>query len=244
MPRRVTLSTPIRTTITQELQTLANPERATQQQAYMKSTMPYAGLTAPTLRSMSKAVFKAHPIEDENAWQSTIEDLWRNAEVREMRYCAIDLLLVPRYRKLWLTPATLGLIREMVETGAWWDYVDNLASNAVGDLLRHYPDTLFPELTGWSRDPHLWVRRTAILSQLKFKKETNQEFLFEAIEGSIEDKDFFARKAIGWALRQYSRTAPDAVIDYIERNKSRLSPLSKREGLRILVKQGLIDGPT
>ena len=132
----------------------------------------------------------------------------------------------------------------MVETGAWWDYVDNLASNAVGDLLHHYPDTLFPELTGWSRDPHLWVRRIAILSQLKFKTDTNQDFLFEAIEGSIEDKDFFARKAIGWALRQYSRSAPDAVIDYIERNKSRLSPLSKREGLRILVKQGLIDGAT
>ncbi len=242
MPRRVTSSTPIRAAITQELRTLANPERAAQQQAYMKSTMPYAGLTAPTLRSVSKAVFKAHPLEDASIWQSTIEDLWRNAEVRELRYCAIDLLLVPRYRKLWLTPERLGLIREMIETGAWWDFVDNLASNAVGDLLRRYPDTMFPELTQWARDPHLWVRRTAILAQLKFNTHTNQTFLFEAIEGSIDDRDFFARKAIGWALRQYSRTAPDAVIDYIERNKSRLSPLSKREGLRILVKQGMTDG--
>jgi 3-methyladenine DNA glycosylase AlkD len=238
MPRRVTSPTPIRAAIAQELQALANPERAVQQQAYMKSTMPYAGLTAPILRNMSKTVFTALPIQDDGVWQSTIEDLWRNAEFREMRYCAIDLLLLPRYRKAWLTPSKLGVIREMVETGAWWDYVDNLASNAVGDLLRRYPDVMFAELREWAQDSHLWVRRSAILAQLKFNADTNEAFLFEAIEGSIEDRDFFARKAIGWALRQYSRTAPDAVIDYIERNRSRMSPLSRREGSRILVKQG------
>ena len=211
-----------------------------QQQAYMKSSMAYAGVMASPLRALCTTVFSAHPIDNAEQWHGTIADLWRNAAVRETRYAAIELLLLARYRKQWLTPDTLALIREMIETGAWWDYVDTLASNAVGDLLRRYPHDLYPELRLWATDPNLWVRRTAILSQLKFNEQTDVEFLFEAIEGSITDRDFFARKAIGWALRQYSRTAPKVVVDYIERNKFRLSPLSKREGLKFLLKDGSI----
>lgn len=240
MSLRTTSTTSIRRAFVQQLQTLANPERATQQQAYMKSSMPYAGVMASPLRTLCKGVFAAHPIDNAEQWHRTIADLWRNATVRETRYAAIELLLLDRYRKQWLTTDTLALIREMIETGAWWDFVDTLASNAVGDLLRRYPDEMFPELRCWVTDPNLWVRRTTILSQLKLKEKTDVNFLFEAIEGSIEDRDFFARKAIGWALRQHSRTAPELVIDYIERNKSRLSPLSKREGLKLLLKDGSI----
>ncbi len=240
MSLRTTSTTSIRHAFVQQLQTLANPARATQQQAYMKSSMPYAGVMASPLRTLCKTVFATHAIDSTEQWHSTIADLWRNAVVRETRYAAIELLLLARYQKRWSTPDTLPLIREMIETGAWWDYVDTLASNAVGDLLRRYPDEIFPELRRWTTDPNLWIRRTAILSQLKFKEETDVDFLFAAIEGSIEDRDFFARKAIGWALRQHSRTAPELVIDYIERNKSRLSPLSKREGLKLLLKDGSI----
>ncbi len=157
-----------------------------------------------------------------------------------MRYAAIELLLFAKYRKKWLTPDTVPLVREMIETGPWWDFVDSLAINGMGHLLKHYPDRIMPLLKAWAHDENLWIRRTAILSQLKFKADTDEAFLFEAIEGSIADNDFFARKAIGWALREYSKTAPDAVVRYVEANRDRLSPLSKREGLKVLLKQGYV----
>ena len=96
----------------------------------------------------------------------------------------------------------------------------------------------------WAKDEHLWVRRTAILSQLKFKLATDEVLLFAAIEHSTPDKDFFARKAIGWALREYSRTKPQTVIDYVRAHQQQLSGLSQREALRLLVKQGVINKPS
>ena len=129
----------------------------------------------------------------------------------------------------------------MIETGAWWDFVDALATNHVGKLLKQYEQAIKPELETWINDPDLWVRRTTILVQLKYKAETDLNFLDRAIQGSADDPDFFARKAIGWALRELSKTNPTWVINYVEKHQNNLSPLSKREGLRILKKQGLID---
>ena len=116
-----------------------------------------------------------------------------------------------------------------------------LASNHVGALLRSHPQIIKPELREWATDDHLWVRRTAILSQLKFRKEVDKDFLFYCIEQSLHDNDFFARKAIGWALREYAKYDAQAVIDYVTKNASRLSPLSKREACRIMIKQGLLE---
>jgi 3-methyladenine DNA glycosylase AlkD len=224
-----------------ELKTLAEPERAAQQQAYMKSEMPYLGIQAAELRRTAKHVFRDHPLATQVEWHDEIAKLWRTARFREYRYASIELMAVPRYKKAWLDLSTLPLIREMIETGAWWDYVDVLAVHHVGALLKSEPASMYKTLRTWSHDPHLWIRRTAILAQLKFATEVNVEFLEYAIEGSIEDKDFFARKAIGWVLREYSRTDPDYVIDYVTSNKSRLSGLSKREALRLVIKRGLID---
>ena len=158
-----------------------------------------------------------------------------------MRYAAVELLLLERYKTAWLTPDTLPLLRELVESGAWWDYVDRLAIDGVGHLLRRYPDEIKPVLRQWAIDDNVWIRRCAILAQLKFKADTDTALMWECIEGSIADNNFFARKAIGWALREYSKTAPDQVIQYVQTNRARLSPLSKREGLKVLLKKGRVD---
>ena len=241
MSRRRNTESALTATIARELETLADPERAVQQQAYMKSAMPYAGIGATPLRQLCRRVFKAQPPADADAWLDAAADLWRKATVREMRYAAIELLNMPRFKKAWLSPDAVPLIREMVETGAWWDYVDNLAGNVMGDLLRRFPDQITPLLYAWAEDDHLWVRRTAILAQLKFHEATDEALLVHAIEGSLHDKDFFARKAIGWALRQHSRTNPQMVIDYVNEHRDVLSPLSKREALKLLLKDGTVD---
>ena len=126
----------------------------------------------------------------------------------------------------------------MIKDGAWWDYVDALAINHVGKLLRGFANEIKPILESWAVDQDTWIRRSAILAQLKFKAETDLTFLDRAIQGSINDPDFFARKAIGWALRELSKTNPDWVIEYTRVHADALSPLSLREGLRILKKQG------
>ena len=223
------------------LETLGDPNRAAQQQAYMKSAIPFAGVAAPELRKLVRATFSENPPQDQKQWLAVADEIWRTAIYREERHVAIELLAIPRFQKAWLDPTCLPALRHMIETGAWWDFVDALATNHVGKLLKQYEQAIKPELETWINDPDLWVRRTTILAQLKYKAETDLNFLDRAIQGSIDDPDFFARKAIGWSLRELSKTNPPWVINYVDKHQNNLSPLSKREGLRILKKQGLID---
>lgn len=224
----------------------ADPERARAQQAYMKSAMAYHGIPTPDMRAICRQVFRDHPLDDAATWRDTVLELWRKARYREERYAALELLGFKAYRG-YLTPAMVDTLEEFIITGAWWDYVDGIAANLVGRLLAAYPDQITPVLRRWSTSEDLWLRRSAILAQLK--GPTDPGLLFELIEPSLDDgqsrsrlpKEFFLRKAIGWALREYSKTNPDDVTGFVAANRERLSGLSKREGLRVLVEQGVID---
>lgn len=218
----------------------ANPERAVQQQRYMRSALPYWGWRSGDMRAALRPVFAAHPLPDADAWRATVAALWEGATHREELYAAIGLWRYPRYRE-WARephPASVALLRRMVASGAWWDVVDEIAAHCVGDLLRAAPDALTPILRGWARDAHLWVRRTAILSQLRSRADTNLDLLVWAIRGSWDDPDFFARKAIGWALREYSKTDAAWVRTFVADHAERLSPLSRREALAWLDGRG------
>lgn len=208
----------------------SNPERAIGMQAYMKSTMPYHGIQSAGVRAICAEVFDAHPVESCREWRAAILELWRHAHFREERYAAINLVGQKRHRKCW-TPQVMPMIEEMMTTGAWWDYVDALAG-VVGGLLRRYPDQIRPVVRGWSTDPNIWKRRVSIICQLAFKQDTDLELLYANIEPNLADPEFFIRKAIGWALRQYARTDPDEVARYVRLNESRLSGLSRREALK------------
>lgn len=226
--------------INQALKQHADPKHAAQQQAYMKSSMPHAGLTASLLRTRVKDILQENPVTDKPEWLATANQLWNKAKVREHRYAALEIMGLSRYQKRWLAPDCLPDLRHFIETGAWWDFLDNLAANHIGLLLREHTHEIEPILRTWIDDEDLWIRRSAILAQLKFREATNLQFLHEAIQGSITDSDFFARKAIGWALRAYSRTDSDWVIDYVTRYADALSPLLRREACKLLLKSGTL----
>lgn len=215
----------------------ADPERAAGQQAYMKSAMPYRGLTAPVLSATLRPLFAdpAHRVASRVGWDATVRALWDEASYREERYAAIALTGHPWYAA-WQDPDTMPLFRHLITTGAWWDYVDQLASRRVGPILRAHPGTMASLLRDWARAEDHWLRRTAIIAQLGSRTQTDRELLLDCIEPSVDEPDFFLRKAIGWALRQHARVPGEdgwvrAVVDAYG---DRLSPLSRKEALKHL----------
>jgi 3-methyladenine DNA glycosylase AlkD len=212
----------------------ADPVRAPDQQRYMKSPLPYLGLTTPVLRAALRPVLAdpALRIEDRARWEASVRALWDRATHREHWYAALALLGHRHYRS-WRDRQTMPLLEHLVRTGRWWDVVDDIATHRVRELLMAQPDQIAPVLREWAHDEELWIRRTAILSQVGAKELTDPALLVEVIEPSIADPDFFARKAIGWALRDYARTAPDWVREFVAA-RPQLSALSRREALKHL----------
>ncbi len=222
---------PLVQTIRRALAEAADPVKAPQMQAYMKSAMPYRGVSSPLMNQLCRDAFKAHPLDSAAEWQRVVLELWRDAGFREERYAAVMLTQARAYRGF-QTFSSVPMLEELIVTGAWWDYVDTLAANNLGDLLRAEPRRMKPLMRRWARDADMWKRRSAILCQLKFKDETDLELLSDCIEPNLSFKDFFIRKAIGWALRQYAWTDPKEVKRYVKANTARLSPLSVREALK------------
>ena len=174
-------------------------------QAYMKSAMPYLGVQLTPLREATKAALGGRPLPSFEAWRDTVLTLWRSARYREERYAALQLAGENAFAEH-RTPQALPLLEELVVTGAWWDYVDWIATRHLRELHDRFPAEARRAMLAWARDPNLWKRRSAIISQVGRKERTDTELLTTAIEGSIDDRDSFARKAIGWALREYSKT--------------------------------------
>ena len=200
----------------------------------MKSAMPYRGVASPAQKLVFKKVFGANRLHSFEDWRDAILELWRGAAYREERYAAIALAGWPAYRahqRLEMLP----VYEEMIVSGAWWDYVDAVAIHLVGaELLRRHPRELKAELRRWSTDSDLWKRRSSIIAQVAFKRDTDLELLYACIEPNLDGRDFFIRKAIGWALRQRAWTDPAEVRRYVAANGARLSGLSTREALKNL----------
>jgi 3-methyladenine DNA glycosylase AlkD len=217
--------------VREELKRVADPAQAPMMRSYMKSEIPYLGVKTPSRQRVCQALFKTVTFPTAESWRNAVLGLWRRAKYREERYAAIDL---SGFRKFdsFQTLEALPMYEEMIVTGAWWDYVDELASRRLGPLLRRYPRAMRRRMLAWSKSKDLWKRRSAILCQLGFKAETDLALLYAAIEPAIDSKEFFLRKAIGWALRQYVWTNPAEVLRYVKLNKKRLSPLSQREALK------------
>lgn len=225
------MATELVETVRAALKAVAVPEKAPEMQAYMKSAMPYLGVPATALRRACKRVFAGLPLPTAAAWRRAALSLWRGARFREERYAAVELTGVPRARPF-QTVETLPMYEELIVTGAWWDYVDVIAKHRLGPLLAAYPAPMRETVLAWSHDADMWKRRASILCQLDFKERTDLELLYACIEPSMGSSEFFLRKAIGWALRQYAWTDPREVKRYVKQNAARLSPLSKREALK------------
>lgn len=215
----------------------ADPERAPAMQAYMKSQMPFRGVSAVPLRRICRDVLAAHRLEDRASWELAVRTLWDDAGYREERYAAVGLT-GHRYYRDFQDAETLDLYRHLVVTGAWWDLVDDVAIHRVGPILRSEPATVTPLIRTWARDDDLWVRRTAILCQVASKSATDADLLADVLsanlEGSRHGSEFFIRKAMGWALREYARTDPDWVRRFVDEHHDVLSGLTRREALKHL----------
>ena len=228
MPRR---SHPLVTAIRAGLAAAADPARAKGAQAYMKSEMPFRGVSSPVQKRLWRELFAAYPLASSAEWQRVVLDLWRRAEYREERYAAIGLASDLRYLS-YHTPGALPMLEELIVTGAWWDYVDALASHPLGDVLVSNPSKVSRIMRRWAKDADMWKRRAAILCQLRRRRDTDLELLYDCIEPNLADREFFIRKSIGWALRSYAWTNPAEVKRYVRANRSRLSPLSVREAMK------------
>jgi 3-methyladenine DNA glycosylase AlkD len=221
------------------LRSVGDPERAAGQQAYMKSSMPYRGLTSAQLRALLRPLFADPGLApaSRTAWEADVRALWDEAAFREERYAAVALA-GHRLARAWQDPDTLDLYRHLVETGAWWDHVDPVAADLVGPILLRHSDVVAPVMRTYAVADSLWVRRTAILAQLKHREETDLVLLADVLdanlEGSTFGREFFVRKAIGWALRQHARVDPAWVRSFVEERGDRLSGLSRREALKHL----------
>ena len=212
--------------IRSELAARADPAKAPDMQRYMKSEMPFLGVQKAGRVAIARAVFPAHPLGGFDEWRDTVLRLWREATYREERYLAIALARGRRYREF-RTLAALPLYEELIVTGAWWDFVDEVAVHLVGEL-----EAVAPILREWAVDEDLWKRRSAIIAQVLRKDATDLPLLYDCIEPNRGDREFFIRKAIGWALRAYAWVDPDEVERYCATHE--LSPLSRREALRNL----------
>ena len=223
--------------VRQRIAEAAEPDRAEQMRAYMKSAMPYRGVTSVPLRAICGATYAEHPLDGRDAWESCVRELWDGATYREERYAAMALTTHRLYRAH-QDPATLDLYRHLIVSGAWWDFVDSLASRNVGGILAGHPSEVTPVVRAWAVDDDLWLRRTAMICQLRRKDGTDVDLLREALEANLEDsrhgREFFVRKALGWALRQHARVDPDWVRGFVAEHHDRMSGLSRREALKHL----------
>ncbi|MGW0557799.1 DNA alkylation repair protein [Streptomyces sp. NPDC002926] len=207
----------------------ADPTRAAEAAAYMKDIAPHLGIYTAARRALSRTVLRGTPRPDEADCTAIALRCWELPE-REYQYFAVDYLR--RYVGR-CSSGFLPVVRRLVVTLSWWDTVDALASHVVGPLVT--ADTeLKSAMDTWIDDDNLWVARTALLHQLRYKDATDTERLFGYCLTRADDPDFFIRKAIGWCLREYAKIDPDAVRDFVDGARDRLSPLSVREAMKHL----------
>jgi 3-methyladenine DNA glycosylase AlkD len=222
--------------VSRRLRAAAVPSRVAGMQAYLKTTMPCYGVAKPGLVPIFREMKRRFVPAGRRQYEAGIRTLWRLAH-REEKYAALEY--ATQHKGL-VTSASLVLYERLVREGAWWDLVDYVAANLVSPLYLAERKTLRGIINRWIDDEDMWIRRAAILAHLRHKHRTDQRQLFAHCLRRSGEREFFIRKAIGWALRQYSYANPQGVRRFLLANRDRLSPLSFREGAKALVRKGLM----
>jgi len=204
-----------------------NPDRAAPMAAYMRDQFQFLGIPSPTQKALTREVLAGLGRPTEADLAAVARACWQRSE-REYQYFACGWL---RRHARCCSPEFLATARYLIVTRSWWDTVDALAAHLVGPLVSLHPQ-LVTSIDGWLAEPDRWLVRTAILHQLTFKEATDAGRLFRYCTVAAHHPDFFVRKAIGWALREYARTDPAAVRTFVGTHQSRLAALSVREALR------------
>ena len=216
-----------------------DPEAAVPMAAYMKDQFPFFGIpTTPREVLLRDAIEgSAQPTEDDLV-DLTVA-LWARDE-REHQYAALWIL---RRNLATLTPEFVPTARTAITTRSWWDTVDTLAQHVVGTIVHRHRE-LEALMAEWLESEDLWLARTSILHQERWKADTDPDVLFAACLARAADKEFFLRKAIGWALRSYSYVDPVAVEQFVREHDAELSGLSKREAMKVIERRRQPSGPS
>lgn len=212
------------------LSAAADPDKALGMQAYMKTDMPFYGVQKPGRGPILRRLVDVYPPTDRDEYQALVLGLW-NLPHREEKYLALG---VAQAHRGFVEPAALPLYRKLIVEGAWWDLVDEVATHLIRDLVVGYPEGTWPVVDRWIDHEDMWLRRTAIICQVGAKDRTDSRRLFDFCVRRSPDNEFFIRKAIGWALRDYARTDPVAVAEFAQGHREELSSLSFREATKHL----------
>ncbi|MDX1429390.1 MAG: DNA alkylation repair protein [Rhodothermales bacterium] len=203
-----------------------NPENAAPMKRYMRDQFEFLGIKAGPRRELLAAFLAKHGPPKENQLHAVARDLWQLVH-REYQYAAVDILV---RRRRHLKPDAIPLCQHLITTKSWWDTVDGIAGSVVGHLFQEYPQDRLAWISEWRSSDDMWLRRTAIIFQLKYGDKTDWELLADLARENADSKEFFIQKAIGWALRQYSKVEPQRVSQFIDATE--LPALSKREGMK------------
>lgn len=206
----------------------AIPDQVDPMRRYMKNRFDFYGLKSPARKLIIKDYVKENGIPEGEKLQQLVELMWDHPK-REMQYTALDLM-EKRLRKLDIS--FLPFFEKLILKKSWWDTVDWLAPKGVGTLLQKYPEQIIHYPDSWNRSENIWLQRSTILFQLKYKDCTDFELLKKYIVNTAESKEFFVRKGAGWALREYAKTAPQLVSEFVNQHKNDLSGLTIREALK------------
>lgn len=213
-----------------ELAARSDSKKAAAMAAYMKTSMPFYGVQKAGRTEIWRELKRRFPITDARSYRAAILALWVQPH-REEKYLAIRIAVAhPEFH----TVDHIDLYRRLITEGAWWDFVDEVAIRGVGSILMRRRPEMKPVVERWIDDDDMWIRRASLLSQIKHQAATDHIMLFDHCLRRAEEREFFIRKAIGWALREYAKTEPDRVRAFLLANRAPLSGLSFREASKHL----------
>lgn len=208
----------------------ANPLHAPAMERYMLNQFRFFGIPSPERKLLTREFKQQCGLPDPLQFNETVRLIWEMEE-RELQYVIMEIISSKQCLR---NPERIHLFGEMIVNRSWWDTVDYIASNLVGPWMSLYPERTAEFTESWLNSGNLWLQRTVLLFQLKYRDRTDEQLLFRAIRQLAGSREFFIRKAIGWALREYSKTRPERVTGFVEANP--LSPLSRREALKVILK--------
>lgn len=205
-----------------------NPARADAMQAYMRDQFVFLGLAAPTRRVLQKDIFAQYKKYDWPQIEDFMSECWAQ-DAREYKYAAMDYAAL--FQKKY-TPNQIPFFEQIIGDQPWWDTVDMISAGLAGKTLLRYPELVGPTAMKLIKMEPFWYPRSAVILQLFFRDQTDFKLLKKLILMTRDSREFFLNKAAGWALRQYSKTNPEAVSDFL--SETRLHPLTVREASKYL----------
>jgi len=206
----------------------ANPGKARGMQAYMKTAMPFYGVQKPARTEILRHLKREFGPANRGEYEEVVTALWELAH-REEKYLAQAVAIAfPQF----IVPESLPIYERFIDEGAWWDFVDETATHMIRQLVFDHPDEVWPIVDNWIDHEDMWRRRAAIICQIGAKERTDPERLFAFCRSRAHETEFFIRKAIGWALREYAKTDHAAVATFVTAHHAELSTLSLREATK------------